>query len=47
MVKLYTIEFNDAKNKLIKSESEWVQAKYDLLFKIKILEFYSGNPIEF
>lgn len=41
------IEFNDAKNKLIKSESEWVQAKYDLLFKIKILEFYSGNPIEF
>lgn len=42
-----TIEFNDAKNKLIKSESELLQAKYDLLFKIKILDFYLGKPIEF
>jgi outer membrane protein len=42
-----SIEFNDTKNKLIKAESELLQAKYDLLFKIKILDFYQGKPIEF
>ena len=36
---------NDAKNKLIKAESDLLQAKYDYLFKIKILDFFMGNPL--
>lgn len=44
---LNSIEFTDAKNKFIRSESEMLQAKYDLLFKLKILDFYMGKPITF
>jgi len=33
-------EFNDAKNKYLKAQSNLIQAKYDFLFRIKILEFY-------
>lgn len=40
-----TVEYNDAKNKLINAESELLQAKYDFIFKTRILDFYQGNPI--
>ena len=33
------------KNKMIKSESDLLQAKYDLIFKLKILDYYKGNVI--
>jgi len=33
-------EFNDAKNKYLKAQSNLIQAKFDFLFRIKILEFY-------
>jgi outer membrane protein len=35
-------EFNEAKTKLVKSQSEQVQAKYDYIFRMKILDFYNG-----
>jgi outer membrane protein len=38
-------DFNDAKTRLIKSQSELLQAKYEYLFRCKILDFYNGNPI--
>jgi len=38
-------EFNDAKTKLIQSLSEQVQAKYDYIFCVKILDFYNGVEI--
>ena len=41
------VEFNDSKNKLAKSESELVQAKYDFIYKTKILEFYQGRSLAF
>lgn len=34
-------EFDDAKNKYLKAESQVIQAKFDFLFRMKILEFYS------
>lgn len=40
-----TYEYNDAKSKLFKSESELVRAKYDYLFKTKIIDFYMGNKL--
>lgn len=38
-------EFSDAKNRLIKSQSDLLQAKYEYLFRCKILDFYNGNAI--
>ena len=34
---LNVYDYNDAKNKLIKAESDLLQAKYDYLFKIKMI----------
>jgi outer membrane protein len=42
---LNVYDYNNAKNKLIKAESDLLQAKYDYLFKIKILDFFLGKPL--
>lgn len=41
-----SIEFNEAKLNLLRSQSDQVQAKYDYVFRSKILDFYKGMPIE-
>lgn len=38
-------EYSEAQTKLFSSRSEQVQAKYDFLFRVKILDFYSGVEI--
>jgi len=38
-------EFNEAKKRLIQSLSEQIQAKYDYIFRAKILDFYNGVAI--
>lgn len=40
-------DFNDAKTRLERSESEAIQAKFEFLFRTKILDFYAGNALEF
>lgn len=40
-----SLDYNDAKNKLIKAQSDLLQAKYDYIFKLKILDFYQGKPL--
>lgn len=40
-----SVEYNDSKNKLIKAKSDLLQAKYDYIFKLKVLDFYQGKPI--
>jgi outer membrane protein len=42
---LNSFEYNDAKNKLAKAESDLLQAKYDYIFKVKVLDFYQGKPL--
>lgn len=39
-------EYKEAKTTLEKAESNRVQAKYDYLFRMKILNFYKGEAIE-
>ena len=39
-------ELNEAQNKLIISRSEQLQAKYEFLFRTKILDFYRGIEIK-
>lgn len=35
-----------AKTRMEKAESELVQAKYEFVFRSKILDFYRGRPLE-
>lgn len=44
--KANAVEFNEAKQNLMKAQSDELQAKYEYLFRTKILDFYKGVPIE-
>lgn len=44
--KANNIEFNEAKLNIMKAESDLLQAKYDYLFKTKILNFYKGEILQ-
>ena len=38
-------EFNEARNQLMKTSSDLVQATYEYVFQTRILQFYRGEPI--
>jgi outer membrane protein len=40
------LEYQDAKTRLTQSESEMLQAKYEYVFTMKVLDFYLGNEIK-
>jgi len=40
-----TLEYSTASNNLLAVQSELIQSKYDYIFKLKVLDFYLGNPI--
>jgi len=40
-------EFSTAKNRLYAAESNFLQAKYDYIFKLKVLDYYQGKPLGF
>lgn len=44
--KANAVEYNEAKQNLMKAQSDELQAKYDYLFRTKILDFYQGKEIE-
>lgn len=39
------LEYNDAKNKVTNAQSSFIQAKYEYIFRVKILDFYNGKEI--
>jgi outer membrane protein len=39
------VDYNTAKNQLLKTQSDLLQAKYEYIFKTKVLDFYRGIPI--
>ena len=39
------VDYNAAKTQLLKSQSDMAQAKYEFIFKTKVLDFYKGLPI--
>ncbi len=41
-----SVEYNQSKNNLSTARSELLQAKYEYIFRTKILDFYNGVPIE-
>lgn len=38
-----SVEFNESQNRLARAEREALQARYDFVFKMKIMEFYMGD----
>ncbi len=44
--KANAVEYNEARQKLMSAQSDELQAKYEYLFRTKILDFYQGIPIE-
>lgn len=41
-----SVEYNQQKNQLTAAQSQLLQAKYEYIFRTKILDFYNGIPIE-
>jgi outer membrane protein len=41
-----SVEYNQSKNYLTVAQSELLQARYEYIFRAKILDFYNGVPIE-
>ena len=41
-----SVEYNQSKNNLSKAQSDLLQAKYEYIFRTKILDFYNGQSIE-
>jgi len=39
------VDYNASKTQLLKAQSDLAQAKYEYIFKIKVLDFYKGLPI--
>lgn len=42
-----TIDFLTAKNNFAKAQADLLQAKYDYIFRVKIIDFYEGKPLTF
>jgi outer membrane protein len=40
-----SFDFTTAKNRLFAAESNLLQAKYDYVFKLKVLDYYQGKPL--
>jgi outer membrane protein len=40
-----SFDFTTAKNRLFAAESNLLQAKYDYIFKLKVLDYYQGKPL--
>jgi outer membrane protein len=41
-----SVDYNLQKNQLTSAKSQLLQAKYEYIFRTKILDFYNGVPIE-
>jgi outer membrane protein len=40
-----SVDYNAAKSQLLNSQSDMAQAKYEFVFKTKVLDFYKGMPL--
>ena len=41
------VEYQISENDLFQAQSDLLRAKYDFIFRVKILDFYQGKPLEF
>ena len=43
---LNSFDFSQIKNQLVRANSDFLTAKYDFIFRVKLLEYYYGIPVE-
>lgn len=43
---LNSFDYGQIKNRLVAANAEFLRAKYDFIFRVKLLEFYYGVPVE-
>ncbi len=43
---LNSFDFSQIKNRLVQANSDLLRAKYDFIFRVKLLEYYYGVPVE-
>ena len=41
------VDYQVAENDLFQAKSDLLRAKYDYIFRLKILDFYQGKPLDF
>ena len=46
-MKFESYQYQVAENDLFQARSDLSRAKYEFIFRKKVLDFYIGNPIEF
>ena len=43
---LNSFDYSQIKNRLVQANSDLLRAKYDFIFRVKLLEYYYGVPVE-
>lgn len=43
---LNSFDYSQIKNRLVTANSDFLRAKYDFIFRVKLLEYYYGIPVE-
>lgn len=41
------IDYTTSKNRLAQAQANMLQSKYDYIFRLKVLDYYKGNPLTF
>lgn len=41
------VEYNQIKNDFNRAQNDLIRSKYDFIFKMKVLDFYQGKPLQF
>lgn len=41
-----SVEYNQIKNDFNRSQNDLIRTKYDFIFKLKVLDFYQGKPLQ-
>ncbi len=44
---LNSFDYNNSKNRVLRTQTDMLNAKYDFIFKLKVLDYYQGKPLAF
>ena len=44
---LNSFDYNNSKNRVLRTQTDMLNAKYDFIFKLKVLDYYEGKPLAF
>jgi outer membrane protein len=42
-----SFDYNNSKNRTLRTQTDMLNAKYDFIFKLKVLDYYQGKPLAF